>query len=321
MIMVNKRKYGAMKIVVLAALITTFVSACGSKSSNELGIRDNYPGSGNASSPQVANQDGYNDDYYKESDGGYEISASDVAYEVEQKIIKTADLNMNVKNYSTAENEIKAIVFGVGGYVENSNSYVNMYRNNFEYKAGRMTVRVPAEHFNEIKSKIASLGKVTNESEKSDNVTGQYYDIQARLTAKLAEEARLLELYAKAEKIDEMIQIEDRLSYVRSDIEAYNIRLNNIDRLASFSTLHIWLTETADAEIAPVSENFWQTVKNAFIGSVNGMRKFFEGTVVFLAAVALPLVFIVIIALIMIVFIKRINKKSKNKLKGDKQND
>ena len=242
------------------------------------------------------------------------------AAETEQKIIKTAGMSVTVKSFDDAAAEIKKAAEDAGGYVESSNSYVSPDKSGVERKNGNITVRVPSDSYDTVKSLISTLGKVTSENENSDNVTGRYYDIQARMTAKQAEETRLLALIDKADNITDLIALEDRLSSVRGDIGAYQTQLDNIDGLASFSTINVALTEQADAVIEPVSKDFSTSVKNAFVGSISTIKTFFEYAAIFIADAFLPLVFIGVIAAVIIIIVKKQNNKNK-KHKGDEKNE
>jgi len=321
-----------------AALAFSALTACGAKRSDE-----SYNGaSGGYAYPEEAKEferweSSYDMDYSyaladevapiaKPSAGG-DSGAGTLVEDVEQKIIKTANVSLNVKDYSNAFDELKAAVDAAGGYIENSNSYVYMTRANREFKSGSVTVRVPSGRFDEIKRRISDLGKVTRDNESSDNVTSQYYDIEKRLTAKQEEEKRLLELIGKAEKIEDLIRLEERLSYVRAEIETYRTRMSNIDRLASFSTINVDMRETPDEEIEPISDDLWQLIKNAFIGSVNDLKEFFEWLAVFAAGALLPLMFIGALAAVIVFLIKgqkrRIDRKyavKENKKEGDSEN-
>ncbi|MDR0957669.1 MAG: DUF4349 domain-containing protein [Clostridiales bacterium] len=231
---------------------------------------------------------------------------------IEQKIIKTANISVNIKNYSQSNEDIRNAVEACGGYIETSSSYIYYNSHDTNLQEGYMTLRVPQESYDSIISLISGLGKVTETNESAQNATTEYYDTEARLSAKQTEEQRLLQLLDKAETIDEIISVEERLAAVRADIEMYTSHIQNIDRSASYSTINVNLREVKDEVIEPVSDDLLSRIKNAFIGSINSVGRFFEAALVFVASAFIPIIIIAVFAVV-IILILRNNKKKKNK--------
>ena len=80
----------------------------------------------------------------------------------------------------------------------------------------------------------------------TENVTSQYYDTQARLTAYQTQEARLLEMMEKAETVEDIITIEEKLTDLRYRIESLQSTLKNWDRQVSYSTISLDVEEVQE---------------------------------------------------------------------------
>jgi hypothetical protein len=81
-----------------------------------------------------------------------------------------------------------------------------------------------------------------SESTNAEDITEQYFDLQARLSNARKLEARLLELLAKqAGKITDVLQVEKELSRVREEIERFQGKLRLFDHLVDLSTLTVHL--------------------------------------------------------------------------------
>ena len=81
-----------------------------------------------------------------------------------------------------------------------------------------------------------------SESTNAEDITEQYFDLQARLSNARKLEARLLELLAKqAGKITDVLQVERELSRVREEVERFQGKLRLFDHLVDLSTLTVHL--------------------------------------------------------------------------------
>ena len=61
-----------------------------------------------------------------------------------------------------------------------------------------MEVRVPAEHFAELMIAIAKLGELRSNRTDSQDVSEEFYDVEARIAIKKQEEKRLLKILDEA---------------------------------------------------------------------------------------------------------------------------
>jgi len=66
---------------------------------------------------------------------------------------------------------------------------------------------VPSDTYEATFEYLKTLGEVTNENESRENVTDSYIEVESRMKAKLTEEARLIELLAKAETVNRLRHI------------------------------------------------------------------------------------------------------------------
>ncbi len=227
-----------------------------------------------------------------------------------EKIIKRAFANVETKDYSNFESEVSRVVKQYGGYFERSDSWLDPYK---DLKSGSMSIRVPQDKYDMTMDFICDLAlRVNNRSESAVNATSEYYDIESRMKAKEVEAERLLELIEKANKVEDLINLEARLSDVRTTIESYKSQLLNIDRLTSYSTIEISIQEVKDETPQNVDPDLGARMRNSFISTINGLVSLFETIVVFLAGAILPIGIIGISALIVFSVIRRRNKYNKN---------
>ncbi|MDR1703723.1 MAG: DUF4349 domain-containing protein [Clostridiales bacterium] len=235
-----------------------------------------------------------------------ETASGDMPDQTTEKRIRTGNLSFETIDFDDAELRAAELAAESGGYVESS----NQYRNASNLRRADYVLRVPAEGFNAVMSGLSGLGRVTATGSSEQDVTEQYYDITARLSAKEAEEARLLELIALAENLNDLILLESRLSTVRSDIEHYKSRQAGIDRKASFSTIYLNIIEATDVYDA---DSLWGRVREAFGDSLDGVALFFQGLLVFIVSAAVPFLIIAAAALVGFIVFRRLMKRRRKK--------
>jgi hypothetical protein len=211
-----------------------------------------------------------------------------------------------VENFEEAVGNIREKTESNNGYVENYNSYVYQQNDYESLKAGNITLRIDKNNYEQVKVYIKSLGEVTLEDESINDITSQYIDTQGRLKAKRVEEERLLELLGSAKNIQDIIAIEERIGYIRSEIESYQTTIDNWDKQVDLSTINVELREERIAKVGSISSDFGTKIKENFIGSVNMFVNGIQTIVLMIASISLQLVVIaVVVAIVTFIIIKK----------------
>jgi hypothetical protein len=158
----------------------------------------------------------------------------------DQKIIRSADIRIQVGDAERAADQARTIVEDMGGMVTNSSASEDDAGN----KSMRMTLKVPSEKLDDALAKLATLGEVRQEDINSTDVTEQYVDLEARLGNAKRLEKRLLELLDnKAAKLEDVIKVEKELGRVRENIESMVARKRYFDNRVNLATVEAVLFE------------------------------------------------------------------------------
>ena len=115
-------------------------------------------------------------------------------------------------------------------------------------------------------NRVGYLSLIHIYSTYMEDITGSYFDTQARLNALEQEEKRLLELLEKAETLDEIIQLEDRISNVRYEIESLTSQMKIYDKEVAYSTVSIFLEDVTEYS---AKSSFGSRTWEAFTGGWN----------------------------------------------------
>lgn len=239
---------------------------------------------------------------------------------IAQKIIYSADLRIQTTEFDAAARALEQAVASFGGFVENSDVYGNVNYNNdgtttIVDRSAYYILRIPAASFEAFLQQADGLGNVLSSSRTAQNVTSQYTDYEARLSALYTQEERLLDMLAKASEVESLIALEERLADVRYEIESIERNLRNLDMQIGYSTVCIDLQEVeVYTPTVPVKRTFGEkmsdSLQDGWNDFVRGWQNFLIGFVGILPGL---IVFALIVGGGLIVFFRIWNrKKTKN---------
>lgn len=178
----------------------------------------------------------------------------------DRMIIRTATLQLRVKDVATSMDEIRSLVGGHAGYVTGSQS-----RQEGDYTVGTMTVQVPAAQFDSAISQLRKLGlKVLDENVTTSDVTEEYTDLNSQLRNLQATESRILALMGRAEAINDIMTLDRELRGIQGEIERITGRINFLGKRAEMSTITISLyPEAIEVQPTPGPAEAWDPVRIA----------------------------------------------------------
>lgn len=158
----------------------------------------------------------------------------------EKKIIKNGYLTLVVTDTTQAVKDIAQVAEEAKGFVES----LNKSEDEAGVKHASMTLRVPVGAFSEAMEKIKSYAQLVEiEQISGQDVTEQYIDLEARLKNLKATENQYLEILQKAQKIDDILQVTQRLSEVRGQVESLEGQIKYLANQTDLSTINITLSE------------------------------------------------------------------------------
>lgn len=164
---------------------------------------------------------------------------------LDRKIIQSTSIDIEVEEVGRQFQEIIRIAETAGGFVASST-----FSNVDDQQAADITIRVPGDRYQDVLAQIRGMGEVTTESSDANDVTEEYTDLQARLRTLAATERRYLELLGQANSISDILVVQDRLDFVRGQIEQVQGRINLVENLTDLATITAHLRPLA--AVAPV---------------------------------------------------------------------
>lgn len=225
-----------------------------------------------------------------------------------RKITKTGSISILVDTAEAAATNIQAIAGSMAGYV--SDSY--LYEVTPGVKAGAITIRVPADKFDQTLARIKELAlKVENENINANDVTDQFIDLDARLKNLKAQETQYLDILKKAQKVEDVLNVTNQLNQVRQQIDSLQGQLKYLNSQVDLSTITVNLTAEKEVQIWGINWRPITVIKQAVRSLLNGLVNYVNAIIAII--IFLPVIALWIITLLIVIWvIWRVVKRVKN---------
>lgn len=311
--MSKRIKYGALLLVFI--LSVSVFTGCSARKSSNYGVTSEpgYPQEMPAEAPSMPMPEPIVEE---SKDGDYGLG-SDMGGSIEpDKIITTVYLGAETTEFDKSLESLYSLIQQAGGYLASSNIYYGSYYEGSQYRNGDFSIRIPRDKVNQFRTQLPEIGNITSESTSKEDVTRYYRDTEARLNVLTIKEERLLSLLEKAEKIEDIIALENQLSEVIYEKENLKATLINLDDRIDYSTFNISLREVAKVTTTETVETtFMDRVRNAFDNSLYQFVRSSENFVIFLIYNGPLLIILLVLFVVIIVVIKRIIRRLFGKIR------
>lgn len=141
---------------------------------------------------------------------------------------------------------------------------------------GTITLQVPEASFNTVLAEVRGLGRVATVSTSATDVTGQYVDLQARITALQDSRQQYLTIMAKATTVGGVLAVQEQLQNLQGQLEQLQGQLQLLSNETTYATLAVTLAEKVVTPPPPRPEPGLLKAWNAAVG---GFVAGFEGVV------------------------------------------
>ena len=259
------------------------------------------------SSPEVANHD--------------EAAGEDKSQQTSKQdrlVIRTGDLNLVVDDIWQKGKKIIEFAESQGGYVVSSS-----IQETGEIPTGNVVVRVPENKFDETMNFAKQLAeKVEYEGRKGEDITEEYVDLEAKLKALEAKKAQFLEVLKKAEKIEDILKVYDKIEEVQAEINQIKGRMRYLQENTKMAKISINLALSEDLLPIPPTEK-WRpsyVAKQAWQDTVKFWRNMSYGVIEFFVKHLLTWIAVLaVLALVLWKPVKKVLKKLRERKREAKE--
>jgi hypothetical protein len=184
-----------------------------------------------------------------------------------RKIIYTAEVRLVTDDFENTEAGVPRLIKEHGGYISEG----GVERTYGDRRTGRWVARVPVDRFDAFLDALPTLGIPEHRSQRAEEVTEEFVDLQARIATTRKLEERILKLLEEQTgKIEEMLKVESELSRVRGDAERMEGRLRYLTDRTAMTTVTISAREEKDY-VPPEAPEFGERITSGFSDSVDSL--------------------------------------------------
>ncbi len=153
----------------------------------------------------------------------------------EKKIIKTADVSLEVKNYTTYDRFVHGNTRKFGAYISSEQQ-----RKSDDRMENSISIKVPVDQFEAlINSLPGNDAKVVEKRISTEDVTDQLVDTKARIEAKKQVRDRYLVLLQQANKMKDILDVQREINAIQEELEAAQGRVQYLTHQSAYSTINL----------------------------------------------------------------------------------
>ncbi|HEV3120095.1 MAG TPA: DUF4349 domain-containing protein [Gemmataceae bacterium] len=266
-----------MKTILLLAISTLFSLGCDEREKSSKGAAEAPPGVGGAQKPLVVGNPGKAPNPERPPQDAAQAAAS-----TDRKIIRSAEIGLIVTDFDKAEDELVRLISQFkGAYI----AQADVNGSAGSPRRGHWKVRLPERDLDAFRQAVVKLGVPERNAVDSQDVTEEYYDLDARIKNKKVEEQRLLKHLEKSTaRLEEILTVEREIARVRGEIEQQEGRLRLLANLTSLTTASITAKEIKNY-VPPQAPTFTSNIASTFSASFDLLMNL--GKAVVLCVVAL----------------------------------
>ena len=296
--------------LLLALLMTTaMLTGCGGSSGNEsadMMVENGAPMEEQQEAPAAG------DVLYGSSVSGSTSDAASGEYQSQQKLIREVSLDAETEDLEALLSALTEQISTLGGYIEQQQIHNGSAYSSYRYRSASLTVRIPAGNLDSFVGEVRGMANVVTYNESTDDVTLSYVATESRVAALEAEEQRLLELMGKAETMSDLLEVEERLTEVRSDLESTTSQLRVLANKVSYATVYLSLDQV-EVYTEVEEPTVWQRITGGFSRNLKNIGEGLVDFMVWAITYSPQLIFWAAVIAVAVTLFRRSAKKRKEK--------
>jgi hypothetical protein len=189
------------------------------------------------------------------------------------RVVKNGHVDLLVGGGQVEESltRITSLAVARGGFVSDSSTSVGQGS-----PSGTVTVRIPSAAFETVVDQVRRLGRVQQLSTSGQDVTAQYVDLQARITAASQAQQRFLTILNQATTIGDVLAVQQQIDALNTQLDQLEGQQRLLDDQTSYGTLSVSVAQSAGALEATNGSTGWS---RAWHDAVHGFAAGVEAVV------------------------------------------
>jgi hypothetical protein len=194
----------------------------------------------------------------------------------DKKIIKTADLHIEVKDFRRYTNRLHNAVKASGGYIAQE----ELTQSSSEID-NTVTIKVPVEKFEDLLLQLPSdSDRMIEKKITSEDVTMEFVDAKSKLETKKEVRERYLDLLKQAHSMKDIIAIQNEIDEIQEDMDQASGRITWLGHSASYSTINLRFNQVLDGGVKEdPSPSFFHQLRDSVVEGWKGFSSLLLGMI------------------------------------------
>jgi hypothetical protein len=194
----------------------------------------------------------------------------------DKKIIKTATLNLEVKDFKKYNDNVHKTAKQFGAYIAQEEQNLTD-----EKSETVITIKVPVEQFETMMNQLPGDDvKVLERKIATEDVTGEIVDTRSRLEAKKQMRIKYLEFLKQSKNMEEVLQVQNEINGIQEEIESATGRVEYLSHQSSYSTINLTFYQPINGyKPADGAPSFFTRVTDAFKAGAKWIADLFVGLI------------------------------------------
>jgi hypothetical protein len=214
----------------------------------------------------------------------------------ERLIVRVGSLELHVADVARAYQQARQLALRLGGYVGDS----AFATDNEGRPSATVVLRIPADRYDEALDALRPMAtKVVLERSQETDVTSQVVDLDARIANLRASEAALVQIFDRAQKISDVLEVQRELTTVREQIEQLVAQRQLLAKQAALATLTVTLSTSPEPiSSAARSWDLRAEVERA-LAQLLDVAQALANAVIWIGIVVVPVLLVGVVVLLM----------------------
>jgi hypothetical protein len=153
----------------------------------------------------------------------------------DKKIIKTATLKLEVKDFKKYNDNVHKTAKQFGAYIAQEEQNLTD-----EKSETVISIKVPVAQFETMMNLLpGDDGKVMERKITTEDVTGEVVDTRSRLEAKKQMRIKYLEFLKQSKNMEEVLQVQNEINGIQEEIESATGRVEYLSHQSLYSTINL----------------------------------------------------------------------------------
>jgi hypothetical protein len=198
-------------------------------------------------------------------DGAGPLALDTVAMARARDVVRTGTMQLTVDDVDATATDVRRLATDAGGFVADE----QVRARNDEVD---MTVRVPADRFDDVRGRIGELGDVSEQNVEASDVTAEVVDVESRIASLRASVVRVRGLLSQSGDVAQLALVEGELARREAELEALVGQQRVLRDQVDLATLTVHMSEEEAPSPSDDAPGFADGLRRGWVAAVDGGR-------------------------------------------------